>query len=629
MANRKFVFDFDSTLTQVEALDILAEISLDGNPERDSVVKQIQEITDLGIDGDISFTESLSRRIALLKANKSHLGKLIEKLRDQISTTVANNRDFFDTYKDDIYVISCGFKEFIDPIVAEYNIDADRVYANTFKYDSNGAIIGFDEENPLAKHNGKIDCLKGMDLKGEIQVIGDGYSDYQMRKAGIADKFFAYTENVARKKVLDIADHITPSFDEFLYVNELPMNISYPKNRIKVLLLEGVHEDAVQMMNYEGYTVEVSPDSLSEEELCEKIKDVHIIGIRSKTQITKKVVESADRLLAVGAFCIGTKQIDLEACKEKGIAVFNAPYSNTRSVVELAIGEIIMLMRSTFVRSTELHAGVWKKTAAGSREVRGKVLGIIGYGNIGKQLSILAESMGMKVIFYDHLEALALGNAEKRNSMQEVFAEADVVSLHVDDNSANKNLIGAKEFAQMKDGVIFLNLARGFVVDIDALIEAQNSGKVAGAAVDVYPSEPKSNDEPFTNALMGQKNTILTPHIGGSTMEAQKHIGNFVPSNIMSYINTGASFDCVNLPKIQVTPQVKAHRFLHIHKNVSGVMAQINNILAKYDLNITGQYLKTDEKVGYLITDIDKEYNKEVIEELKGVKETIKFRLLY
>jgi len=382
-------------------------------------------------------------------------------------------------------------------------------------------------------------------------------------------------------------------------------------------------------MNHEGYDVEVSADSLSEDELCKKIEGVHIIGIRSKTKITAKVVKSANKLLAVGAFCIGTKQIDLEACKLKGIGVFNAPYSNTRSVVELAIGEIIMLMRSTFVRSTELHQGTWKKTASGSREVRGKVLGIIGYGNIGKQLSILAEAMGMSVIFYDQQEQLALGNAEKRNSMKEVFAEADVISLHVDDNSDNKNLIGAKEFSQMKDGVIFINLARGFVVDIPALIAAQNSGKVAGVAVDVYPTEPKSNDEPFTNALMGQKNTILTPHIGGSTMEAQKHIGNFVPTSLMSYINTGASYDSVNLPQIKIVPQKSGHRFLHIHKNVSGVLAQVNNILAKYDMNITGQHLKTDEQVGYLITDVDKKYNKEVIAELKAINETIKFRLLY
>ncbi len=407
------------------------------------------------------------------------------------------------------------------------------------------------------------------------------------------------------------------------------MAVSFPKNKINVLLLEGVHTDAVEIFKKEGYNVEFSPDSLSESELIEKIKGVHVIGIRSKTKITQKVVDAADKLLAVGAFCIGTKQIDLDACKLKGIAVFNAPYSNTRSVVELAIGEIIMLMRSTFVRSAELHQGIWKKTAAGSREVRGKVLGIIGYGNIGKQLSVLAEAMGMKVIFYDQLEKLALGNAEKRDSMKEVFAEADVISLHVDDSPENKNLIGEKEFAQMKDGVIFINLARGFVVDIEALVTAQNSGKVAGAAVDVYPKEPKSNDEPFESLLSGQPNTILTPHIGGSTMEAQQHIGNFVPANIISYVNTGSCFDAVNLPRVKVAPQRDAHRFLLIHRNISGVMAEVNNILAKYDMNITGQSLKTDEQVGYLITDVNRSYDDHILDELRNIKGAIKFRLLF
>ena len=407
------------------------------------------------------------------------------------------------------------------------------------------------------------------------------------------------------------------------------MTVSFPKNKINVLLLEGVHADAVEAFKKEGYNVKYSPDSLTEDELVEKIKGVHVLGIRSKTKITQRVVDASDKLLAVGAFCIGTKQIDVEACKLKGVAVFNAPYSNTRSVVELAIGEIIMLMRSTFVRSAELHNSIWKKTAVGSREVRGKVLGIIGYGNIGKQLSVLAEAMGMKVIFFDQLEKLALGNAEKRDSLDDLLAEADVISLHVDDSPENKNLIGENEFAKMKDGVIFINLARGFVVDIPALVKAQNSGKVAGAAVDVYPVEPKSNDEPFESELSGQPNTILTPHIGGSTMEAQKHIGNFVPTNIITYVNTGSCFDAVNLPKVKVAPQKNVHRFLLIHENISGVMADVNNILAKYEMNITGQSLKTDEHVGYLITDVNRSYNEHILDELRGIKGKIKFRLLF
>ncbi|MEY5042623.1 MAG: hypothetical protein RLZZ414_2187 [Bacteroidota bacterium] len=628
---RFFVFDFDSTLTQVEALDVLAEISLANKPaeERSKIVKQIQEITDLGIDGEISFTDSLRRRIDLLKAHKNDLEALITLLKGKISKSIERNKEFFIDHANQIYVISAGFKEFIIPIVADYNIAPERVYANTFEFDAQGNIIGFDTNNYLSQHNGKIACLKAMNLPGEIHVIGDGYSDFVMREAGIAHKFFAYTENVAREKVLPVADYITPSLEEFLYVNNLPMKISYPKNRIKVLLLESIHPDALAFLKNEGYTVELLDRSLGETELCEAIKDVHILGIRSKTNVTAKVLQSANKLLAVGAFCIGTKQIDLEACKKQGVAVFNAPYSNTRSVVELAIGEIIVLMRRTFVRSNELHQGIWKKTAEGARELRGKTLGILGYGNIGSQLSVLAEALGMKVVFYDVLEKLALGNAQKLNSMYEVLSTADVVSLHVDDSNENHGLIGEKELNAMKDGAILINLSRGKVVEIPALVNAIKSGKLSGAAVDVYPKEPKSNNEPFESELKGLPNVILTPHIGGSTIEAQVDIADFVPKRMIEYINTGNSFDSVNLPGIRVAPQKNAHRFLHIHQNVAGVMAQVNKILADYGINVVGQNLKTDESVGYLITDIDTNYNDEVIDALKNIPQTIKFRLLY
>ncbi|MCG1035643.1 phosphoglycerate dehydrogenase [Polaribacter sargassicola] len=625
---RNYIFDFDSTLTKVEALDVLAEITLENNPRKQEIIQEIIDITNLGIDGEISFTESLERRIKLLEANKTDLSGLIEALKKQVSKSIESNKEFFEEFADDIYVISCGFKEFIDPIVKEYNIPSERVYANTFEFDEKGKIVGFDANNPLSQHNGKIKCLKDMELEGEIQVIGDGYSDYVTRQAGIADKFFAYTENVSREKTTENADYIAPNLDEFLYVNKLPRNISYPKNRIKILLLENVHPDAFKKLTDDGFSVETISKSLSEDELIEKIKDVHVLGIRSKTNVTQKVVDAAEKLMVVSAFCIGTKQIDLEACKEKGIVVFNAPYSNTRSVVELAIGEIIMLMRSVFQRSTEIHNGQWKKTAEGSREVRGKKLGIVGYGNIGKQLSVLAEALGMDVYYYDVEDKLSLGNATKMGTLKELLEVADVVTLHVDDNAANKNFFGETEIAQMKDGAHLVNLARGFVVDIPALVAALKSGKLAGAAIDVYPSEPRKNGE-FVTELQGLPNVILTPHVGGSTEEAQKDIADFVPSKIMAYINSGNTVDAVNFPNIRLPRQSKAHRFLHIHKNVPGVMAKINKILAKYDLNITGQYLSTDPKVGYVITDLDKEYNKEVIDELRAVEGTIRFRVLY
>lgn len=628
MTKKNYIFDFDSTLTSVEGLDILAEISLANNPNKEEILREIINITNLGIDGELSFTQSLERRIKLLGAKKADLEKLITELRKHVSPSIERNKDFFENFSEDIYVISAGFKEFIIPIVAEYNIPANRVYANTFEFSVTDEIIGFDRDNPLSKHNGKIKCLRDLDLEGEIQVIGDGYSDYVTREAGVADKFFAYTENVKRDKTIKNADFIAPSLDEFLFVNDLPRTISYPKNRIKVLLLENVHTDALKRFTKDGFSVETISRSLSEDELIEKLQDVHVLGIRSKTQVTKKVIKNAPKLLSIGAYCIGTKQIDLEACKENGIVVFNAPYSNTRSVVELAIGEIIMLMRSVFQRSTELHNGQWNKTAEGSQEVRGKKLGIVGYGNIGKQLSVLAEGLGMNVYYYDVEDKLALGNATKMNSLADLLAVSDVVTLHIDDNALNKNFIGEKEISQMKNGAYLINLARGFVVDIEALVNALKSGKLAGAAVDVYPEEPRKNGNFYTE-LKGLSNVILTPHVGGSTVEAQKDIADFVPNKIMGYINSGNTVDAVNFPNIRLPKQEKAHRFLHIHKNVPGIMAEINNVLAGYNINISGQYLSTDAKVGYVITDVDKKYDKSVVKKLRKIKGTIKFRVLY
>lgn len=625
---RKYVFDFDSTLTRVEALDVLADMTLKGKSNRDEIVREIQKITNLGIDGDISFTESLERRIRLLRAHKDHLEPLVNELRQKISKSISANKEFFEKYSQDIYVISCGFKEFIDPIVADYNIPSERVYANTFEFDIDGNIVGFDENNVLATHNGKIECLRSLNLEGEVQVIGDGYSDYVMREAGIADKFFAYTENVHREKAARKADHVAPNLDEFLFVNDLPRSLSYPKNRIKILLLENVHPAAFDNLSEDGFSVELVKHSMPEEELIKKIRGVHVLGIRSKTQVTQKVLDAANKLLVVGAFCIGTTQIDLDYCKRKGVVVFNAPYSNTRSVVELAIGEIIMLMRNIFPRSTEIHNGVWNKTASNSREVRGKNLGIIGYGNIGKQLSVLAEGMGMRVYYYDIEDTLALGNAIQCTTLEDLLNVSDVVSLHIDDNPSNRNFIGEREIGQMRDGAMLINLSRGFVIDIQAMVNNLKNGKLSGAAIDVYPEEPAANGE-FITELQGLDNVILTPHIGGSTEEAQRNIADFVPNKIMDYMNSGSTVDAVNFPNIRLPKQLNSHRFLHIHRNVPGIMAKINEVLARYEMNISGQYLSTDSDVGYVITDLDKDYQKEVIQALKKVENTIKFRVLY
>ncbi|MBL0744407.1 phosphoglycerate dehydrogenase [Chryseolinea lacunae] len=627
--NKYFVIDFDSTFTKVEAFDVLADISLKDHPEQAQRKSQIIAITNQGMNGSLSFRESLEKRLNLLAPTRQHLGPLIALLRDLVSESFKRNREFFTTYSDNIYIISNGFREFIEPIVTEYGIKAENILANEFRFDEDGRVVGFDTENPLSANGGKVEQLKKLNLPGDVYVIGDGYTDYEIKHAGLANKFYAFTENVERENVLKQADHITPSLDEFLYLNKLNTAISYPKNRINVLLLENVHPVAVELLKSEGFNVETYHAALTEDELIEKIKNVSVLGIRSKTQVTARVLEHANRLMVIGAFCIGTNQIDLKTATKKGIAVFNAPFSNTRSVVELAVAEMIMLMRNIVDKSSKMHNGVWDKSAKGSFEVRGKKLGLIGYGNIGTQLSVIAESLGMKVLYYDTEEKLSLGNAIKCKSMKEVLEQADVLSLHVDGRESNQNLIGPKEFALMKKGVIFINLSRGHIVDIQALRENVLSGKVAGCAIDVFPYEPVSNDEEFMSELRGLPNTILSPHIGGSTSEAQENIGNFVPGKIMDYINTGSTSNSVTFPNLTLPLLENAHRLIHIHENVPGILAKINHILANNGINIVGQYLKTNESIGYVITDINKQYDKDVIKELREIDNTIKFRVLY
>jgi len=627
--DKYFIIDFDSTFTQVEALDELGEITLDSDENKDQILQEIKNLTNSAMEGKSSFTEGLSKRLALLHANKKHLPALISRLKNKVSLSVMRNTEFFQQFADNIFIVSSGFKEFITPIVTEYGIKEENIYANTFVYDEQGNIVGFDQANVLCLDKGKIKLLESLALQGDVYVLGDGYTDYEIKEAGLANKFYAFTENIARDNVVAKAEFIAPSLDEFLYQNNLPMAISYPKNRISVLLLESIHPKAVELFRKEGYQVEIHPGALEEDELCERIKNVSILGIRSKTQVTKKVLANANKLMTVGAFCIGTNQIDLNTCLEAGIAVFNAPYSNTRSVVELAIGQIIMLSRNIFAKSEKMHQGVWDKSAAGSFEVRGKKLGIVGYGNIGSQLSVLAENLGMEVYYYDVVEKLQLGNAKKCSTLKELLGLADFVSLHVDGRGTNKNFFGAAEFEAMKEGVIFLNLSRGHIVDIPSLVQNLKSGKIRGAAVDVFPKEPVNNAEEFVSELRGLPNVILTPHIGGSTSEAQENIANFVPNRIMEYINTGNTYQSVNFPNIQLPELKNAHRLIHIHENVPGVLANINNVLAKNHVNILGQYLKTNEQVGYVITDINKGYDKGVINELRSITHTIKFRMLY
>ncbi|HRE41206.1 MAG TPA: phosphoglycerate dehydrogenase [Ignavibacteria bacterium] len=625
---RHFIFDFDSTFVNTEGFDLLLEISLKNDPEKKLKIKLIREITQKGMNGEISISESLSKRISLLNAGTDEINQTVKILKKSVSASIKRNKKFFKTNSGSVYIISSGFKELIKPVTDEYFISEENIFANNFIF-KNNRITGIDKKNLLANNKGKVEVLKKLNLAGDIFVIGDGYTDYELKEAGVAKKFFAFTENIFREKVIKKADHITPSFDEFLYLNKLPMSISYPKNRIKVLLLEKINESAINKFKKEGYQVESVNHSLTEKELIDKINDVSILGIRSKTIVSEKVFANANKLMSIGAFCIGTTQIDLKSAMRKGVVVFNAPFSNTRSVVELALGEMIMLIRKIFDKSNSLHNGIWNKSSVNSYELRGKTLGIVGYGKIGSQLSVLAEVLGMNVLYYDVVEKLSLGNARRCRTLKELYSKSDIISLHIDDNPENLNFISEREFKMMKQGVIFLNLSRGFVIDVKALKKYILNGKISGAAIDVFPYEPVSNDEKFISELQGLPNVILTPHIGGSTEEAQIDIANFVPSKIINFVNKGDTSFSVNFPNLQLPELRGSHRLIHIHENIPGILAKINNILAVRKINIIGQYLKTNEDIGFVITDIAKKYNPEVLNELKRIEHTIKFRVLY
>ncbi|MDD1791850.1 phosphoglycerate dehydrogenase [Enterovibrio sp. ZSDZ42] len=406
--------------------------------------------------------------------------------------------------------------------------------------------------------------------------------------------------------------------------------VSLDKDKIKILLLEGVHPTALEVLQSSGYTnIEYHKGSLAGEELEAAIADAHIVGIRSRTQLTEKVFEKAKKLIAVGCFCIGTNQVNLSAAAKRGIPVFNAPFSNTRSVAELVLGEILLLLRGIPAKNALAHRGEWMKSADRSFEARGKNLGIIGYGHIGTQLGILAENLGMRVFFYDIENKLSLGNAQQVASMSELLNKSDVITLHVPETASTQDMMGSEEFARMKPGAVFINAARGTVVDIDALCGALESGHIGGAAIDVFPTEPKTNSDPFTSPLQAFDNVILTPHIGGSTQEAQENIGIEVAGKMVKYSDNGSTLSCVNFPEVSLPEHSETSRLLHIHQNKPGILTKINTIFAEEGINIAAQYLQTNAEFGYVVIDVETEHSEKALEKLKAIDGTLRARILH
>ncbi|MDP4286058.1 MAG: phosphoglycerate dehydrogenase [Bacteroidota bacterium] len=407
-------------------------------------------------------------------------------------------------------------------------------------------------------------------------------------------------------------------------------NTSYPKEKINILFLENISKAAVKKFLDAGYSsVKQIPGALSEEQLIKEIKNVHLLGIRSKTKITEEVLKKAEKLQAIGCFCIGISQVDIPAATKKGVTVFNAPYSNTRSVAELVIAASIMLIRRIPDKNRSAHEGIWLKESAGSHELRGKTLGIIGYGNIGSQVSVLAEAMGMRVVFYDVETKMPLGNAESKKTLTELLKVADIITLHVPDLPSTKNIINKSALKHFKKTAILINYARGGVVDLEALSSALLNNDLGGAAIDVYPEEPKKNGDKFTSPLQGLSNVILTPHIGGSTEEAQQNIGEDVSAKLFNFLEKGVTTGSHTIPALNLPLQENTHRILHIHKNVPGVLSEINTRLSSHKINILAQYLKTNDDIGYVVLDVNKNLSKEALQLLKDVKGTIKVRLLY
>lgn len=635
-----FIVDFDSTLVTVETLDLLAQMVLKDHPEREKVISQIEEITKLGMEGKIAFDVSLKKRLKLLTIRKEHLEEIKKLLVEKVTPSVLKNKAFFEKHKDTIYIISGGFKDLILPVAKILGIAETHILANEFIL-KNGNVTGINPKNPLSKKGGKAKAVSGLKLDGDIFVIGDGMTDWEIKekvskvsrvsnvsKAKSKFTFVAFTENVFRESVVEKSDYSVPNFDEFLYQYGFAVKPSYTKQRLSVLLLENIHQNAHFVFEKAGYSVQYFEKSLKEEELLTLMPEVSVLGIRSRTQVTDRLLSVGKKLMGVGAFCIGTEQIDLISAKEKGIAVFNAPYANTRSVVELALGEMIMLSRGIFEKSNKLHQGIWDKSATGSVEIRGKTLGIVGYGSIGSQLSVLAENLGMQVLFYDIVEKLAIGNAQKAESLEALLRQSDIVTIHMDGREENTNVIGQKEFAQMKPGVVFLNLSRGKIVDLDALYQAVQSGKVKGAALDVYPIEPEGRDNPFVSSLQGLPQVILTPHIGGSTKEAQEQIGEYVAKKLVEYIEQGSTYLSNTLPQMQLPPVEKGYRLSQIHANMPGMLAKLNSLFAKENINILGQYLKTDERIGYVVTDTEQKISPQLLTEIEQIEGSIRTRVI-
>ena len=605
--NTWFIIDFDSTFTQVEAMEELAAISLKNDPDKEDIIEKIKQLTDMAMDGKMPFNKSLKARIALLSAKKYHLNMLVNRLRKKVSVSFARNKSFFKTYEGRVLIVSGGFKEFIEPVVKSYNISADFVYANTFTYDKKNNIIGADEENFLAQDNGKVKLLKNLKLKGDVYVIGDGFTDYQIREAGLCKRFFAFTENIKRPLVIERADAVAPSLDEILFSQNLPMALSYPKSRIKALLVGEETFLAEQYLKNEGYQIEKLASKSNK--ISTSIRNASLALVAPSIQISDKDLAES-KLVSLSVWGEDKALVNADLATKKGIAIFNSPFANTRNIAELALHALF-----SFSKNTNTKGGL-------GFELIGKKLGIIGYENSGSLLSVLAQNLGMEVTYYDEKDRASMGNVSPAKNLIELLKRSDFVVVCPSQTSSKKALLGQKELNQINPKAYLVHLASEESLDMSAVEKLLAQSKLSGFYIDCLHEETYKKTSKF-------KNTFTTLQNRNKTSETQENIAKFISQKMIEYMNTGNTSSSVNIPNIQLPELQNSHRFIHIHHNKSGILAKINSILGKHKINITGQYLKTNDSIGYVITDVAKQYDKEVIEELKAITETIRFRVLY
>jgi len=640
------IFNFDSTLIKTEGVELILQRALQrlDPKERSGRLEELGKISCLADIGETSVTEALHQCFGLTGVNRGDVEAVAAGIMEEVNPRVIESIQALQEAGKRIFILSTGFDELVRPVTRALHVDDDHVFTNQLIYDFRGEVVGFNERNPLFLSAGKgflVEQLKNDGrLPGGTTVVGRSASDLAIRKNNVAQLFVYYLNTRIHEEIRRQADFVIERFDQLLplffseeeFSNER-MQVYYQQNgaveeevKPNVLLLENIHDAAVQQMKREGLEPRLLKSALSNDELCSDAADVHVLGIRSQTRVTARAIACMENLMVIGAFCIGTNQVDLEAAAAAGIPVFNAPYSNTRSVAELVVGEIIMLMRRIPEKSQAAHASQWLKSAAGCTEIRGKTVGIIGYGHIGSQVSVLLESLGMTVCFHDIVDKLPLGNAQRAASLEELLGRSDVVTLHVPDTPITRDLIGAAQIARMKQGAFLINLSRGRVVDLAALRAALDAGALGGAGVDVFPEEPNHPREPFLSPLQGARNTIITPHIGGSTQEAQIDIAAYVGEKMLRFIHTGATTGAVNFPEVELARVPNTHRILHVHHNVPGVLAKINNLFARRSINIAGQLLQTRERIGYLIIDVDQQVSTQVLDLMGHIAETIRVR---